>query len=201
MQMQQNPHVANSMEERPEAVPSCALAVASRKIATVEGWVAGALVFLIFMLLLANVLCRAVGVPLIWADELAVLLMAWVAFVGASMGLAYRQHIAVTLLPDAVAPGTRKRLALLVDVLLLVFFAVLAVQLWNWFEPVNLWQAGSIEAFSTTGFNFIYQEPTITLDVPKFWFWLVLPVFCVTSVIHIAASLVTRCYAPAEAAA
>jgi TRAP-type C4-dicarboxylate transport system permease small subunit len=180
------------------APPAGALAAVSQKIATIEGRLAGVLVFLIFILLLGNVLCRAIGVPLIWADELAVLLMAWVAFIGASMGLAYQQHIAVTLLPDAVTAGARRRLALLVHVLLLVFFAVLSVQLWGWFDPVSLWRAGSIEAFSAAAFNFIYQEPTITLGVPKFLFWLVLPIFCVTSVIHLASSLMAN-YKAAEA--
>ena len=176
-----------------------AIATLSRRIALVEGRAAGTLIFLIFVLLLANVACRTGGVPLIWADELAVLIMAWVAFVGASMGLAYRQNIAVTLLPDALTATARKRLAILVDLLLLVFFAVLSVLLWNWFDPVGLLRAGSLEAFSTTTFNFIYQEPTITLGVSKFWFWLVLPLFCLTSVIHIVASLITTLQTPAEA--
>lgn len=174
---------------------------ASRKIAAVEARIAGGLVFLIFVLLLANVVSRTGGVPLIWVDELAVLLMGWIAFIGASMGLAYRQHIAVTLLPDALTATARKRLAILVDLLLLVFFAVLIVQLWNWFDPVGLWRAGSITAFSTTTFNFIYQEPTVTLGVSKFWFWLVLPLFCLTSIIHILASLVSICRTPVRDAA
>lgn len=141
------------------------------------------------------------GVPLIWVDELAVLLMAWIAFIGASVGLAYRQHIAVTLLPDALTATARKRLAILVDLLLLVFFAVLSVQLWSWFDPVGLWRADSIETYSMTSFNFIYQEPTVTLGMAKFWFWLVLPLFCVTSVIHILASLVSVCRTPVRDAA
>lgn len=193
---------AGAASEAPASnVTSGALAVISGKIAAAEARVAGTLVFLIFALLLGNVACRAFNVPLIWADELAVLLMAWVAFIGASMGLAYRQHIAVTLLPDSVSPGMRRYLAIFVDILLLVFLVVLAVQLWNWFDPVGLWRAESLEAFSTASFNFIYQEPTVTLGVSKFWFWLVLPIFCVTSAIHVLASLVGRYKMPTEARA
>ncbi|MDG4674233.1 TRAP transporter small permease subunit [Shinella sp. 838] len=196
---QNNPSV-NHLEAQPKAFGAGMLMVASRKIAACEAWLAGALIFLIFLLLLANVVCRTLGLPLIWADELAVLLMAWVAFVGASMGLAHRQHIAVTLLPDAMPAAARRRLALLVDGLLLVFLAVLIVQLWNWFDPIGLWRAGSVDAFSSSAFNFIYQEPTITLGVPKFWFWLVLPIFCLTSVLHVVASLLARYNASAETA-
>jgi TRAP-type C4-dicarboxylate transport system permease small subunit len=96
--------------------------------------------------------------------------------------------------------AARRRLALLVDGLLLVFLAVLIVQLWNWFDPIGLWRAGSVDAFSSSAFNFIYQEPTITLGVPKFWFWLVLPIFCLTSVLHVVASLMARYNTPAETA-
>lgn len=188
-----NAHSADSMSVRTRDGAFAAFAILSRRIAVLEGWVAGSLVFAIFLLLIANVVCRSIGVPLIWVDELAVLLMVWAAFVGASMGLAHRQHIAVTLLPDALGALARRRLAVLVDVLLLVFLGILSVQLWNWFDPVTLWRAGSVDAFSNATFNFVYREPTVTLGVPKYLFWLILPIFCVTSIIHVIASL-SRCF-------
>ena len=161
----------------------------SRRLARAETWLAGGLVAAVFLLLMGNVVSRALGRPLIWTDELAIYLMVCAAFLGASAGLATRQHIAVMLLPDALPPEWARRLALGVDGLRLMFFATLGVLVWRWFDPVALWQAGSAHEFSRATFNFIYQEPTVTLGVRKLWFWLVLPVFCLTGTLHVAARL------------
>ncbi|WP_372500776.1 TRAP transporter small permease (plasmid) [Tistrella mobilis] len=181
--------------------PVACLQSLSNRIAGVETWAAGLTVFGIFCLLLGNVVSRSLGNPLIWTDELAVFLMAWAAFIGASLGLARRQHIAITLLPDALRPAARRQLAILVDVALLVFLAVLSVQIWRWFDPVGVLQAASIEDFTASTFNFIYQEPTVTLGMHKVWFWLVMPVFCVTATIHVLASLAGRLTGGEEMAA
>lgn len=164
----------------------------SRNLAAVEAWVAGLLIAAIFGLLMGNVISRAIGRPLIWSDELAIYLMACAAFVGASVGLAHRQHIAVTLLPDMLSAQNARLLAIVVDMTLLVFFVVFAVLLWRWFDPVGVLMAESLEAYSMQTFNFMWQEPTVTLGVRKVWFWMVLPVFCLTGGLHVAASLVER---------
>lgn len=168
------------------------LRTGSRRVAAVEATVAGMLVLVIFCLLMGNVISRAIARPLIWSDELAIYLMACAAFVGASVGLAHRQHIAVTLLPDLLSPRDAHRLAIVVDAILLVFFVVLAVLLWRWFDPVNVLRAESLEAYSMQTFNFMWQEPTVTLGMRKVWFWMVLPVFCLTGGLHVAGSLIER---------
>lgn len=177
--------VAESVESG--AAPADRLARLSRAVARVEGWTAGALVGAIFLLLVANVVSRAAGAPLIWSDELAVLLMSCGAFIGASCGLAHRQHIAVTLVSDLLPRAGRRWFALAVDAALIAFFAAFAVILWNWFDPVALARYGNVADFSAGTFNFLYQEPTTTLGLRKLWFWLVLPVFCLAGLLHLAA--------------
>lgn len=169
------------------AAPVDRLARLSRAVARAEGWVAGALVGAVFLLLVANVVSRAVGAPLIWSDELAVLLMSCGAFIGASCGLAHRQHIAVTLVTEMLPRTGRRWFALAVDAALIAFFCAFSVILWNWFDPVALARYGNVADFSAGTFNFLYQEPTTTLGVRKIWFWLVLPVFCLAGLLHLAA--------------
>lgn len=161
----------------------------STGLARVESLAIGALMMSIFALLMVNVISRAIGRPVIWVDELAVFIMIWVALVGASLALAKREHLAVTLLPDALPIQHRTRLVFAIDLLLLAFFGFFAVVLWHWFDPITLWRAGSANAFSRETFNFIYQEPTVTLGIQKIWFWLILPVFCLSGLIHISARL------------
>ncbi|MFD1880880.1 TRAP transporter small permease [Paracoccus pacificus] len=160
-----------------------------RRLARLETVAIGIVTAAVFLILLSNVFSRSVGRPLIWSDELAINLMIWAAFIGASLGLARRQHIAVTLLPDALAPGGRHVLAILVDLVLLSFFAILAVLVWNWLDLPGLIAAGSADALAQSRFNFTWQEPMMTLSVRKVWFWLILPIFCLTGTFHVAMSL------------
>ena len=155
-----------------------------------ESFVIGALMVAIFGLLMLNVISRAIGQPVIWVDEMAVYLMIWVALVGASLALAKREHLAVTLVPDLLQSQSKRILVRAVDLLLFGFFIIFAVILWRWFDPLTLLRAGSVTAFTRETFNFLYQEPTVTLGVSKIWFWLILPVFCLTGLIHTAAHMV-----------
>lgn len=149
----------------------------------------GLLVAMILCLLLANVVSRTAVHPLIWTDELAVHLMAVLAFVAASSGIALRGHMTIGLLPDRLGPRGRARLALLADLSVLVFLLVMATILWRWFDLPGLLRAGSGAALAEQSFNFVYTDPTHTLGLPKVWFWLVLPLSCATALIHCLAAL------------
>lgn len=149
----------------------------------------GLLVALILCLLLANVVSRTAGQPLIWTDELAVHLMVVLAFVAGSLGIALRGHMAIGLLPDRLGPRDRARLALLADLSVLAFLLAMAVILWRWFDLPGLLRAGSGAALAEQSFNFVYTDPTNTLGLPKVWFWAILPISCATALIHCLAAL------------
>lgn len=154
-----------------------------------EAAAGGALVAAILGLLLANVVSRAAGRPLIWTDELAVHLMVVLALVGASLGIAMRGHMTMGLLADRLGPRNRARLALLADLSVLAFLLVLAAVLWRWFDLPGLLRAGSGAALAQQSFNFVYTDPTHTLGLRKIWFWLALPLTCATALIHCLAAL------------
>lgn len=169
--------------------PRSVLARLSAALARAEIFLAAVLTFIFFALLLANVAGRFFGAPLIWVDELAVNLMVIAAFLAAAAAIDARQHIAVTLLPDMVSPRSAAILRLLADLMLLVFLLLLGWMVWAWFDPLTASAAESLDAFSAQTFNFIYQEPTVTLGVRKVWFWLVMPVFAVTATLHCLAQI------------
>lgn len=73
----------------------------------------------------------------------------------------------MTLLPDCLSPRSAAVLRLLADLLLLVFTLLLGWMVWVWFDPLAANAAASLEAFSAQSFNFIYQEPTVTLGIRK----------------------------------
>lgn len=161
----------------------------SRRVAQAEMALGGALVAAICLSLLAGSVSRTLGQPLIWTDELAVHLMVWLAFLGASLGIATRSHMAVALLPERLSSRGRAWLLLLSDLLVMVFLVVMGWLVWRWFDLPGLLRAGSGAALASDTFNFIYTDPTLTLGVPKFWFWLIVPMTCMTGAIHALAAL------------
>ncbi|MDH2328425.1 TRAP transporter small permease subunit [Cereibacter sp. SYSU M97828] len=161
----------------------------SRGLRVIETALAAVLVAAIFAALLANVVSRGLGHPLVWTDELAVHLMVWIAFLGASLGIASRNHMAIGILPERLSDHARGRLVVLIDALVLGFTAMMAVLVWNWLDLPGLIAAGSGAALAERSFNFVYLDPTLTLGIRKIWFWLILPITCVTGMIHAAATL------------
>ena len=165
------------------------LARLDRRLALFEERATACLIAAIFAILAVNVALRALGAPLIWADEAAVLLMACAAFLGAAAAIARRQHMAVTLLPGALPAALRAPLAICVDLIVLGFLVTLAWLCWRWFDPVRAFGAQSLQAYSLESYNFIYQERTLTLGLSKLWFWMVMPVFALLSCVHALAAL------------
>lgn len=161
----------------------------SAAIMRAELFMLGTLMFVLFALVMGNVALRMAGRPVIWLDEAAVITMIWVALIGASLGLAQRRHMAITLLPDMLPRRMAARLGMVANLLLLVFFTIFAVILWRWFDPITYLLAESPRAFARQTFNFLYDEPTMTLGIRKFWFWLVLPLFCATGLLHMTAQV------------
>lgn len=109
--------------------PSSGLASVLSRADAALGWIEttfiGAAIILASGLLLVNVALRYVFLlPLGWAEELSLYLMAWIVFVGCSVAIRSRGHIAIDLLPLALSPSNRRRLALAVGLVVLVFLAV-----------------------------------------------------------------------------
>ncbi len=165
------------------------LARLSRRLARAEILSGGVLVAVIFALMLANAVSRGFGRPLIWTDELAVHLMVWLAFIGGSAAVALKGHMVMGLLPEILSPRAAARLALVTDLLVLLFLATMAAVIWRWLDLPGLIRAGSGAALAQHSFNFIYTDPTLTLGLHKIWFWLVMPVTVLTAGIHALAAV------------
>jgi TRAP-type C4-dicarboxylate transport system permease small subunit len=72
-----------------------------------------------------GVVMRAIGRPLVWYDEMASVLLAWLTFYGSALASARRAHIGCPELVDQLAEAPRRALALFAQVLVICFFALL----------------------------------------------------------------------------
>ena len=162
----------------------------SDRVARVERAACGVLIAGIVGLILLNVGTRAFDVALFWVDELAVYSMIWMALVGASALLRERSHVSVTLVTGLLSDNSRRFVAAAVDFLILLFAAGLFLMCLKWYDPIGLIRYGfDVEEFAAGTYNFIYQEPTNTLGIQKFWLWLVVPVVSLNMTLHALANL------------
>lgn len=170
---------------------AAALARVSRGLARIELALAGLLATAVAGLILLNIVTRTAGAALFWVDELAIYAMVWMAFLGASVTIARRSSVAVTVATDALPPRLRGWIGRLIDGVVLAFAAFLLWLAWGWYDLPTLARLNfSIDAFTGETFNFMYREPTQTLGAPKFWVWLIVPFAALAMAIHAAANLV-----------
>lgn len=102
-----------------------ALSRADRLLDWLEITFIGAALAFASALLFVNVVLRYVFLsPIAWAEEFSLYLLVWIVFVGASVAIRTRGHVAIDLVPRALSPVNRRRLALLVGTLVLIFLAV-----------------------------------------------------------------------------
>lgn len=102
-----------------------ALGRADRLLGMAENvFIGGAMAFT-SALLFGNVVLRYVfHMPFSWAEEMAIYLIVWIVFIGGSVAVRTRGHIAIDLLPLMLSPINRRRLAIAVGIVMLLFFAV-----------------------------------------------------------------------------
>ncbi|WP_282168508.1 TRAP transporter small permease [Ruegeria atlantica] len=161
--------------------------------AWVELWCAAALAVCVTLLILLNVVTRTAGNALFWVDELAIYAMVWMTFFGASAALHHRNSVSITILADLVPPHVRAIIQKAVDIVVFAFAIAMLWFCWRWFLPLDIARAGfDAVAFQGNTFNFIYAEPTSTLGLPKFLFWLVMWLFALGATLHSTMHLLTR---------
>jgi TRAP-type C4-dicarboxylate transport system permease small subunit len=88
-------------------------------------WVVSALMIVLFVEVTLGVVFRAVGRSLIWYDEVASVLLAWLTFYGAALASVKRAHIGCPELLQAMSWRARRALDIVAEVLVIAFFVLL----------------------------------------------------------------------------
>jgi TRAP-type C4-dicarboxylate transport system permease small subunit len=153
--------------------------------AAVDRFLLAVCVAAIAALVLGNVAVRLAGSSVAWADELAVYLMAFCGFLGASLMLRLRMDPAVTLLQDALPAGAARALKVVVALGATAFGLLILWLCWRWFDLPGLAAAGwRVAAFQGATFNFIYTDVTPVMGLPRIVFYAIMPWFGLTYTLH-----------------
>ena len=86
------------------------------------------------LVVVLGVVFRKLGAALVWYDEVASILLAWLTFYGAALAALHRAHIGFPKLVDGLAPHLRRPLILVGEAFVLAFFMVTAWAGWRVFE-------------------------------------------------------------------
>lgn len=94
-------------------------------------WVVSALMIVLAVEVTAGVVFRAAGHSLIWYDEVASVLLAWLTFYGAALASVKRAHIGCPEVVEKLPWSARRIANIVAQVLVIAFFLLLAgVGLW-----------------------------------------------------------------------
>jgi TRAP-type C4-dicarboxylate transport system permease small subunit len=162
----------------------------SEGILAVEKVAIGALMAALTLLILFNVVTRYTGFPVYWGDEVAVYIAIWLTFIGASTMIRRRLDFSMTILTEKLGPGAAHAAKVCATSLVILFALLLGYMCWLWLDPVGIVAAGfDPRTHSGNTFNFVYTDQTQTLSVPRWMFYLVLPIFAATLLVHGLANL------------
>ena len=78
------------------------------------------------VVVVVGVVFRKAGASLVWYDEVASLMLAWLTYYGAALAALHRGHIGMPTLVDRLSGAARTALVLAGEVCVLAFFVVLA---------------------------------------------------------------------------
>jgi TRAP-type C4-dicarboxylate transport system permease small subunit len=87
--------------------------------------VVAALMIVLFVEVTLGVVFRALGRSLIWYDEVASVLLAWLTFYGAALASVKRAHIGCPEVVDAMPWRVRRRFNIVAELLVIAFFVLL----------------------------------------------------------------------------
>src|SRR5512137_623465 len=88
-------------------------------------WLVIALMAVLALEVSAGVVFRTAGYSLVWYDEVASILLAWLTFYGSALAAVKRAHIGCPELVALLPPLAKVTVRLVVEVLVIAFFALL----------------------------------------------------------------------------
>jgi TRAP-type transport system small permease protein len=87
-------------------------------------WLVGILMVVLFLEVTAGVVFRTLGHPLVWYDEVASMLLAWLTFYGSALASFKRGHIGCPEIIDMMPWGMRRAFSIFAQIVVIGFFAL-----------------------------------------------------------------------------
>lgn len=115
-------------------------------------WIVIVLMVALAVEVTVGVVYRTLGASLVWYDEIAALLLAWLTFYGSALAAVNRSHIGCPELVAMAPPTARYLLRLLAEVMVIAFFAVVA---WASYEIMDVLAADRLVSLPDVPVNWV----------------------------------------------
>jgi TRAP-type transport system small permease protein len=126
-------------------------------------WICIALMIALAAEVVAGVVFRYSGYSLVWYDEVATILLAWVTFYGAALAVLKHAHMGVPEVVAMLPSGPRVAVAVVAQLCTLAFFVLLA-----WVGYAILEILASDELVSLPGVSVAYANSVIPISAVLF---------------------------------
>ena len=123
---------------------------------------------------LAGIVFRLLSIAVPWTNEMAQNLLVWLMFVGANLGIYYREHVAVTILPDRLH-GRARTVVIYAAQLGFLVFCVYIVISGTYFVNMQRMMGGTTFA--------------LPIDVPRYLLASILPLSFLAGTLHLLREL------------
>lgn len=105
----------------------------SNIIESIEVFISIILVAAMTIILFFNVVYRYfLNDPIFWANEASIFMMAWLTFIGGSLGLKYKTQAAITLLVERLSEQRKRMISIITQIIVLIFMVILLYISWDW---------------------------------------------------------------------
>lgn len=112
--------------------------IVKNSIALILRWILTVMVLAMTLLILGQVFWRYVlEAPFVWSEELSLLLMTWITFLGSTLLLMRNEHLGIDIFVDKMPPSVAKASLLLGRGLVLVFCLCLTYGAWILMEKTR----------------------------------------------------------------
>ena len=115
-------------------------------------WVVMALMVLLAVEVMAGVVFRFAGSSLVWYDELASVMLAWLTFYGSALASVKRAHIGCPEVVQQMSPGWQRALGIISQLLVIAFFALLG---WTGLQIMPILVGESLVSLPWVSMNFV----------------------------------------------
>lgn len=115
-------------------------------------WIVMALMILLSVEVTLGIVFRIVGSSLVWYDEVASVLLAWLTFYGSALASVKRAHIGCPEIIDQLSPRMQRAAGVFAQVLVILFFALLA---WVGLAIMPALAGDSMVSLSWVSMNFV----------------------------------------------
>lgn len=150
-------------------------------------WVVMALMVLLALEVMAGVAFRMAGSSLVWYDEVASVLLAWLTFYGSALASVKRAHIGCPEVVEQMRPSLQRAVSIFSQVLVIAFFALLG---WMGMAIMPALMGESLVSLPWVPMNFVQSVIPVSSAL-----------ILVGEVIHLVDLLATRPRAEAAGAA